>query len=179
MVESNHYLLTTKIKDPSIPKTVYQAIKDPDRATALNTERSKFELNNCLAEVPDTGQHLIPTMWLFSIKTDGTKEVCLIGRGDMMIPWIDFDPNAVYCGNASASSIKIALVIAAIYNIEMRGGDLVGAYLVKLANPDFPVFIKVPQICKIRPRFVTQAIENFKRFSTMRPKLLQSIRCMC
>ena len=44
----------------------------------------------------------------------------------MMIPWIDFDPNAVYCGNVSASSIKIALVIAAIYKLEMRGVDLVG-----------------------------------------------------
>ena len=62
MVESNHYLLTTQIKDLSIPKTFYQAIKDPDWATAVNTERSKLELNNCLAEVPDTGQHLVPMM---------------------------------------------------------------------------------------------------------------------
>lgn len=164
MVESNHYLLTTQIKDPSIPKTFYQAIKDPDWATAVNTERSKFELNNCLAEVPDTGQHLVPMMWLFSIKTDGTKKARLVGRGDMMIPWIDFDPNAVYCGNVSASSIKIALVIAAIYKLEMRGGDLVGAYLVTLANPDFPVFIKTPQGYKIRPGYVIQAIGNLYGF---------------
>jgi hypothetical protein len=164
MVESNHYLLTTQIKDPSIPKTFYQAIKDPDWAAAVNTERSKFELNNCLAEVPDTGQHLVPMMWLFSIKTDGTKKARLVGRGDMMIPWIDFDPNAVYCGNVSASSIKIALVIAAIYKLEMRGGDLVGAYLVTLANPDFPVFIKTPQGYKIRPGYVIQAIGNLYGF---------------
>ena len=45
MVESNHHLLTTQIKDPSNPKTFYRAIKDPDWATAVNTERSKFELN--------------------------------------------------------------------------------------------------------------------------------------
>ena len=164
MVESNHYLLTTQIKDPSIPKTFYQAIKDPDWATAVNTERSKFEFNNCLAEVPDTGQHLVPMMWLFSVKTDGTKKARLVGRGDMMIPWIDFDPNAVYCGNVSASSIKIALVIAAIYKLEMRGGDLVGAYLVTLANPDFPVFIKTPQGYKIRPGYVIQAIGNLYGF---------------
>ena len=62
----------------------------------MNTEQSKFELNNCLAEVPDTGQHLVPMMWLFSVKTDGTKKARLVGRGDMTIPWIDFDPNAVY-----------------------------------------------------------------------------------
>ena len=36
--------------------------------------------------------------------------------------------------------------MAAIYKLEMRGGDLVGAYLVTLANPDFPVFIKTPTL---------------------------------
>ena len=164
MIESNHFLLTTQIKDPTIPKTFYQAMKDPDWTKAVNTERAKFELNNCLAEVPDTGQHLVPMMWLFSIKTDGTKKARLVGRGDMMIPWIDFDPNAVYCGNVSASSIKIALVIAAIYKLEMRGGDLVGAYLVTLANPDFPVFIKTPQGYKIRPGYVIQAVGNLYGF---------------
>ena len=55
-------------------------------------------------------------MWLFNIKTDGTRKVRLVGRGDMMIPWVDFDPNAVYCNNVAASSfIKMALVIAAMY----------------------------------------------------------------
>ena len=84
-------------------------------------------------------------MWLFSIKTDGTKKARLVGRGDLMIPWVDFDPYAVYRGNVNASSIKIALVIAAMYKLSMRGGDLVGAYLITLANPDFPVHIKTPQ----------------------------------
>ena len=42
----------------------------------------------------------------------------------MMIPWIDIDPNAVYCSNVSSSSIKIALVIAAIYKLEMRGCNI-------------------------------------------------------
>ena len=29
--------------------------------------------------------------------------------------------------------------------LSMRGGDLVGAYLITLANPDSPVHIKTPQ----------------------------------
>ena len=58
----------------------------------------------------------------------------------MMIPWVDFDPNAVYCNNVAASSfIKIALVIAAMYKLVLRGGYLVGGYVVTLANPDFPL----------------------------------------
>ena len=42
----------------------------------------------------------------------------------------------------------------------MRGDDLVGAYLVTLANPDFPVFIETPQGYEIRPGYIIQAIEN-------------------
>ena len=103
-------------------------------------------------------------MWLFIIKTDGTKKARLVGRGDMMIPWIDFDPNAVYCGNVSASSIKIAMVIAALYKLEMGGGDLVGAYLVTLANPDFPVYIKTPQGYNIKPGYCIQAVGNLYGF---------------
>jgi hypothetical protein len=45
--------------------------------------------------------------------------------------------------NVAASSIKIALVIAVKYKLVMRGGDLVGAYLVTQANPDFPVNIRL------------------------------------
>ena len=43
-------------------------------AQAINTERTKFEVNNCFRSVPFTGQHLVLMMWLFSIETDGTKK---------------------------------------------------------------------------------------------------------
>ena len=49
-------------------------------------------------------------MWLFNVKTDGTKKGRLVGRGDKMIRGVDFDPNA---GNIASSSIKIVLIIAA------------------------------------------------------------------
>jgi hypothetical protein len=80
-------------------------------------------------------------MWLFSIKNDGTRKTRLVGRGDLLIPLVDFDPDAVYCGNVSACSIKICITIAAMYRLVMRGGDLVVAYLITRANPGFPVFI--------------------------------------
>ena len=61
--------------------------------------------------------------WLFNIKTDGTRKAHLIGRGDLILLWVDFDPNAVYCGNVAASSTKMDLVIAAMWKLVMRGGD--------------------------------------------------------
>jgi hypothetical protein len=103
-------------------------------------------------------------MWLFSIKTDGTKKARLVGRGDMMIPMIDFDPDAVYCGNVSACSIKIALCIAAIYGLIIMGGDLIGAYLITQANKHFPVHIKTPQGYDCPPGFCFQAVGNLYGF---------------
>ena len=116
-------------------------MKIPEWKTAIDTELTKFETNPCLEFVPFTGQHLVPMMWLFNIKNDGTRKARLIGRGDLMIPLVDFDPDAVYCGNASACSIKIAITIAAMYHLVMRGGDLVGAYLITRASKKYPVFI--------------------------------------
>jgi hypothetical protein len=163
-VETSHFSLAVKIKDPDVPKSFWEAMKLPEWEAAINKERGKFEVNNCLEEVPYLNQHLVPMMWLFNIKTDGTKKARLVGRGDMMIPWIDYDPNAVYCGNVSASSIKIALIIAAQYKLIMRGGDLVGAYLVTLANPDYPVFIKTPQGYHIEKGNCIRAVGNLYGF---------------
>ena len=50
------------------------------------------------------------------------------------MPLVDFDPDAVYCGNVSSCSIKMALSIAAAYGLIMKGGNLIGAYLITRAN---------------------------------------------
>jgi hypothetical protein len=116
--------------DPRVPKNFAASIKDPIWAAAIDKELTKFEVNLCLHAVPDTGQHKVPMMWLFNIKTDGTHKARLVVRGDQMIPYIDFDPNAVYCGYVSACSTKIAAKIAATYQLVKRDGDIVEAYLV-------------------------------------------------
>jgi hypothetical protein len=137
-------------------------MKDPEWEAAIKKERLKFEVNHCLAEVPYVDQHLVPMMWYY--KTDGTKKARLGGRGDLMIPWVDFDPNAVYCGNVAASSITMALVVAAMCKLVMWGGDLGGAYLVKLANPAFPVHLKTPPGYNIAPGMCIPAVSNLYGF---------------
>ena len=99
-------------------------------------------------------------MWLFNIKTDGTHKARLVVRGDQMIPYIDFDPNAVYCGNVSACSTKIAAKIAATYQLVKRDGDIVGAYLVTRTSPDFKWYIQTPQGYKIKDGEVIEAVGN-------------------
>ena len=114
----------------------------PEWAAAIDTELKKFEKNSCLHIVKHVDQHLVPMMWLFSIKSDGTKKTRLVERGDQMIPLVDFDPDAVYCGNVSSGSIKMAIGIAASYGLIMKGGDLIVAYLITQANENYTVHIQ-------------------------------------
>ena len=143
ILQAFHHVLVMPSFDKRIPRSFVKAMLDPLWRKAILIEIGKFSKNEAL--VPYINQHLVPMMWLFAIKTDGTYKARLVGRGDLMIPGIDFDPDAVYCGNVCACSIKMCLCIAAKYKLTMRGGDLEGAYLVTRANHDFPVFIKTPQ----------------------------------
>lgn len=145
LLESSHTILAMPSFDHRVPRSYLKAVTEPPWKAAINLELDKFKKNDCFLIVPNIGQHLVPMMWTFTIKTDGTYKARLVGRGDLMIPGLDFDPDAVYCGNVHSCDIKIALSIAAKHGLEMRGGDLEGAYLVARANKDYPVHIKTPQ----------------------------------
>ena len=116
------------------------------------------------------GQHLVPMKWIFSIKTDGTYKARLVGWGDLMIPWVDFNPKEVYCGNISACGIKLVLSLAASHKLLMRGGNLVGAYLVTSANKDYLVYIKTSQGLKmdVPASYCIQAVGNLYGFQQAR-----------
>jgi Reverse transcriptase (RNA-dependent DNA polymerase) len=126
----------------------------------VEKEFSKFEVNHRLHVVPYAGQHKVPMMWLFSIKKDGTCKARLVVRGDQMIPYVDFDPNAVCCGNVSACSIKIVLCISTKYKLIMKEADIVGAYLVTKNNPDYKFVIHTPDGYAIGPDQVIKAVGN-------------------
>ena len=94
----------------------------PEWRKTIETELEKLQLHNCLI--------------IISIKTDGTYKARTTGRGDLMLPWIGFNPKEIYCSNISTYGIKLILAFAAFYKLRMRGGDLVRAYLVIRANKD-------------------------------------------
>lgn len=169
MVETTHNSVRNKMfaitsQNPNVPRTYEAAILLPPWAAVIHDELTKFEDYNCLQLVPYTGQHLVPMKWVFTIKNDLSLKARLVGRGDLMKPYVDFDPDAVYCGNVSACSIKIVLTIAAAYGLIMRGGDLVGAYLVTRANEDYPVFIRSPKGYDVPPGYCIQAVGNLYGF---------------
>ena len=158
--ERAHRISVAVSADPRVPRTFPEAWKLPEWRTAIDKELTKFEVNQCFRIVPFTGQHRVPMMWLFNIKTDGTHKARLVCRGDLMIPNVDYDPHAVFCTNVAACSIKMVMAIAAVYCLVMRGGDLVGAYLVTRGNPDFPVFLYTPLGYRIGRDQVIQAVGN-------------------
>ena len=80
------------------------------------------------------------------------------------IPWVDFNPKEIYCGKNTACGIKLVLAIAASYKLRMRGGDLVGAYLVTRANKDYPVYIKTPKGMEVEDGYCIQAVGNLYGF---------------
>lgn len=165
MCETQHKMFALNpVYDPNCPRTYEQAMRMPCWEEAINKELTKFEVNSCLTYVEFNGQHLVPMMWLFSIKTDGTKKARLVGRGDLMKAYVDFDPDAVYCGNVSACSIKMCVAIASKYKLEVRGGDLEGAYLVTRGSKDYKVYIKTPQGYTIPEGMCIQAIGNLYGF---------------
>ena len=166
MCETQHFSKLGIQRDPRVPRTYRQAAQIPAWKEAIDKECEKFSKNDCFTIVPYNGQHLVPMMWTFTIKTEGTLKARLVGRGDLMIPHIDFDPNKTYCGNVSATSIKIAVTIAAKYKLTMRGGDLEGAYLVTRGDMEFPVFIKTPEGYTIPHGMCIQAVGNCYGFPT-------------
>ena len=83
------------IKDPRILKSYEDTITIPEWRKAIETELEKFRTHNCLIMAVYDGQHLVPMKWISSIKTDGTYKARLVGRGDMMLPWIDFNPKEI------------------------------------------------------------------------------------
>ena len=162
---STKLLCALEVKDPRVPTSYDKAVLLPLWAAAITTALGKFRDHNCLVMTPFTGQHLVPMKWIFSIKTDGTYKARLVGRGDLMIPWVDFNPKEIYCGNITACRIKLVLaIIAASYKLRMRAGDLVGAYLVTRANKDYPVYIKTPKGMEVEDGYCIQAVGNLYGF---------------
>ena len=136
----------------------------PEWCKAIETELETERTHNSFIMAIYDGQHLVPIKWILFIKTDETYKARLVGRGDLMLPWINLNPREIYCGNIPACGIKLVLTIAASYKLRMRGGNLVGAYLVTGANKDYPVFIKTPEGIEVPPGMCIQAVSNSNGF---------------
>ena len=144
-VHYDHLLSMFNMETSKLPSSFREAFAQPRWRPAIDKEQHNFIDNTCMAWVKDVGQRRVFMKWLFSIKADLSLKARLVARGDRCKPHIDFDPDDVYCGNVAATSIKVFFALAARYGLLLRGGDLVGAYLVTQADDKYTLFMDTPQ----------------------------------
>ena len=98
--------------------------------------------------------------WLFSFKSDMSKIARMVIDGSKCIPGLDYNPDEVYSGNVAATSIKVFFALSALYGLTLRGGDLVGAYLVTPRSKNFVLCIATPQGIKSPTGMIRQVLGN-------------------
>ena len=81
---------------------------------------------------------------MFSFKTDMTMKARLVVNVKMCKPGLDYNPDETYSGNVAATSMKVFFALPALYGLTLRGGDLVGAYLVTPGSKDFMLCMATP-----------------------------------
>ena len=131
--------------NPSMPKKFSDAFPQEKWQQPIMKELNNFVTNNCFQWVPDTRQRRLHMKWIFSAKADLSLKARLVARRGRCKPGIDYNPEDVYCGNVAASSIKVFFALAALYGLVMRGGDLVGAYLVAPGSKDYVLCMSTPE----------------------------------
>ena len=99
-------------------------------------------------------------IWLFSFRSDMSKKARMVIDGSKCIPGLDYNPDEVYCGNVAATSIMVFFALSALYGLTLRGGDLVGAYLVTPGSKDFMLCIATLQGIKAPPGMILQVLRN-------------------
>ena len=126
------------------PKSFVKAILNPLWHPPILKELDNFCENTCFQWIPDIGQRRLWMIWLFSYKANFDLKARMVIDGSKCIPGVDFNPDEVYCGNVTATSIKIFFALSALYGLILRGGDLVGAYLVTPGSKEFMLCIATP-----------------------------------
>ena len=142
----------------------HKAIHIPQWLLSIMKELTNLEKYGTFWIEEDTGQPRLPVMWLFLIKDDGIFKSRLVGRGDMMKEGVHFMPGETYCGNVMASTIKLALKIAATYRLDMIGGDIEGVYLITRTKT--PIAIHTPRGYKCPPGCVFMVYGNLYGLAT-------------
>ena len=142
------------------PKSFVKAVLQPDWHPPIIKELNNFSENTCFQWIKDIGQRRLFMIWLFSCKSDMSKEARMVIDGSNCIPGLDYNPDEVYCGNIAATSINVFFALSALYVLTLRGGDRVGAYLVTPGDKDFMLCIATPQGTKAPPGMILQVLGN-------------------
>jgi Reverse transcriptase (RNA-dependent DNA polymerase) len=117
-----------------IPTSVTEALKLDDENNntywydaimkEMKNVRIAFELVPD-GKKPPPGYQFVGLMMIFDIKMDFTRKARLVARGDLT----DTPPTLIYSSVVSRESVRIAFLIAALYDLDVMMFDVGNAYL--------------------------------------------------
>ena len=102
------------------PKSFVKAILNPLWHPPILKELDNFFENTCFEWTPDIGQRHLWMIWLFSYKANYDLKARMVIDGSKCILGVDFNPDEVYCGTVTATSIKIFFAPSALYGLILR-----------------------------------------------------------
>ena len=153
------FLMNITIETPA-PKSFVKAVVESDCHPLIIKELDNFCENTCFQWIKAVGQRHLFMIWYFSFKSGMSKKARMIIDGSKCIPGLDYNPDELYCGNVAATSIKVFFALSALYGLTLRGGDLVGAYLVTPRSKNFVLCIATPQGIKSPTGMILQVLGN-------------------
>jgi hypothetical protein len=88
------------------------------------------------SDLPE-GRKAIPCQWVFRLKMDDIFKARIVCRGDLQTPGIDF--NETFAPTARLAHVRLALAIAARYNLDIQQMDVCSAFLGALLEEEIYV----------------------------------------
>jgi hypothetical protein len=166
-VMAEAFLLSFGSKTGSgVPKSFREAKNSanwPAWEEAMDREIAVIGRSGTYMLVPREGQHVLPNMWVFTIKTDSAGVLLkykarLVVLGNRQIAGLEFNLAAIYSPVVRTTSLRLFLAIAAFCCLTVYQLDIVGAFLHSKVKEEIymrqPVGYEVPGkegwVCRLR-----------------------------
>jgi hypothetical protein len=120
-----------------VPRSYRQARESPDWPhwkRAMEAELDVIGESKTFTLEPRRGQHVLPSMWVFTVKTDANGQVArykarLVVCGNKQIAGLEFDYARLYSPVVRTTSLRIFFAVAAALGLPVFQIDVVGAFL--------------------------------------------------
>ena len=142
-----HCFLTSLISEEDEPKSVKEAIANPNWLKAMKSEISSMHDNNTWELVPrPSGKNIVGSRWIFKIKRNADGSISrykarLVAQGYSQELGIDY--NEVFSPVARSATIRTLLAVANIHDLEIHQMDVTTAFL--NGDLDYEIYMEQPQ----------------------------------
>jgi len=132
----------------NIPKNIKEALSPQfvsEWGPAIDKENEGFRAHDCFQSMPlPAGAKLLPGIWVFTRKRDGTAKARFCVGGHKQILGQDYFENRNYCAVLSSRDNRILLALAAAEGFSVYQTDVVQAFLYGKLDENLKIFIKAP-----------------------------------